>query len=254
MSQTAGRCWVNPSKSPGSPFPSTAARRPVVAAVLLLWLLLIHLFLNLKWCSPCPLWIKGEALRQVLVNRYYGNVRPAGRRESLTSFGNGPLSAGSTGKAGAGGGPGGAVGGVGRGGLCRVRRLAVGTEAGPHGVSVRLHHPMMSYRLFLQTFPLLFCFYKIHRNKQKPQPIAHRWRRARTSMLLPALWAWAEHSSPVPHHVNWLFLLQMRKVISFFSSLPVSNCFKIKQAVFVCFSLMLSWDFLGLAWIILVLF
>uniref|UniRef100_A0A8C9EX00 Inositol 1,4,5-trisphosphate receptor n=1 Tax=Pavo cristatus TaxID=9049 RepID=A0A8C9EX00_PAVCR len=30
---------------------------------------------------------KGEALRQVLVNRYYGNVRPAGRRESLTSFG-----------------------------------------------------------------------------------------------------------------------------------------------------------------------
>uniref|UniRef100_A0A8C2UG55 Inositol 1,4,5-trisphosphate receptor n=1 Tax=Coturnix japonica TaxID=93934 RepID=A0A8C2UG55_COTJA len=27
---------------------------------------------------------KGEALRQVLVNRYYGNVRPAGRRESLT--------------------------------------------------------------------------------------------------------------------------------------------------------------------------
>lgn len=149
---------------------------------------------------------------------------------------------------------GGAGGGVGRGGLCRVRRLAVGTEAGPHGVSVRLHHPMMSYRLFLQTFPLLFCFYKIHRNKQKPQPIAHRWRRARTSMLLPALWAWAEHSSPVPHHVNWLFLLQMRKVISFFSSLPVSNCFKIKQAVFVCFSLMLSWDFLGLAWIILVLF
>uniref|UniRef100_A0A8C9EX20 Inositol 1,4,5-trisphosphate receptor n=1 Tax=Pavo cristatus TaxID=9049 RepID=A0A8C9EX20_PAVCR len=49
---------------------------------------------------------RGEALRQVLVNRYYGNVRPAGRRESLTSFGNGPLSAGSTGKAGAGGGPG----------------------------------------------------------------------------------------------------------------------------------------------------
>uniref|UniRef100_A0A8C3LDP3 Inositol 1,4,5-trisphosphate receptor n=1 Tax=Chrysolophus pictus TaxID=9089 RepID=A0A8C3LDP3_CHRPC len=47
---------------------------------------------------------RGEALRQVLVNRYYGNVRPAGRRESLTSFGNGPLSAGSAGKAGAGGG------------------------------------------------------------------------------------------------------------------------------------------------------
>uniref|UniRef100_A0A8C3D584 Inositol 1,4,5-trisphosphate receptor n=1 Tax=Cairina moschata TaxID=8855 RepID=A0A8C3D584_CAIMO len=47
---------------------------------------------------------RGEALRQVLVNRYYGNVRPAGRRESLTSFGNGPLSAGGASKAGAGGG------------------------------------------------------------------------------------------------------------------------------------------------------
>ncbi|XP_009696006.1 PREDICTED: inositol 1,4,5-trisphosphate receptor type 1 isoform X1 [Cariama cristata] len=47
---------------------------------------------------------RGEALRQVLVNRYYGNVRPAGRRESLTTFGNGPLSAGGTSKAGAGGG------------------------------------------------------------------------------------------------------------------------------------------------------
>ncbi|XP_030139034.2 inositol 1,4,5-trisphosphate-gated calcium channel ITPR1 isoform X4 [Taeniopygia guttata] len=47
---------------------------------------------------------RGEALRQVLVNRYYGNVRAAGRRESLTAFGNGPLSAGSPGKAGPGGG------------------------------------------------------------------------------------------------------------------------------------------------------
>nr|XP_013804517.1 PREDICTED: inositol 1,4,5-trisphosphate receptor type 1 isoform X2 [Apteryx mantelli mantelli] len=47
---------------------------------------------------------RGEALRQVLVNRYYGNVRPAGRRESLTSFGNGPLSAGGASKAGGGGG------------------------------------------------------------------------------------------------------------------------------------------------------
>ncbi|XP_041869415.1 inositol 1,4,5-trisphosphate receptor type 1 isoform X12 [Corvus kubaryi] len=47
---------------------------------------------------------KGEALRQVLVNRYYGNVRAAGRRESLTTFGNGPLSAGGSGKAGPGGG------------------------------------------------------------------------------------------------------------------------------------------------------
>ncbi|XP_063267907.1 inositol 1,4,5-trisphosphate receptor type 1 isoform X4 [Prinia subflava] len=47
---------------------------------------------------------KGEALRQVLVNRYYGNVRAAGRRESLTAFGNGPLSAGGPGKAGPAGG------------------------------------------------------------------------------------------------------------------------------------------------------
>uniref|UniRef100_A0A8C5NBS2 Inositol 1,4,5-trisphosphate receptor n=1 Tax=Gouania willdenowi TaxID=441366 RepID=A0A8C5NBS2_GOUWI len=36
---------------------------------------------------------KGEALRQILVNRYYGNFhRSGGRRESLTSFSNGPLS------------------------------------------------------------------------------------------------------------------------------------------------------------------
>ncbi|XP_060095570.1 inositol 1,4,5-trisphosphate receptor type 1 isoform X2 [Heteronotia binoei] len=49
---------------------------------------------------------RGEALRQVLVNRYYGNVRTAGRRESLTSFGNGPLSSGGPSKAGGGGGSG----------------------------------------------------------------------------------------------------------------------------------------------------
>ncbi|XP_056660536.1 inositol 1,4,5-trisphosphate receptor type 1 isoform X2 [Monodelphis domestica] len=47
---------------------------------------------------------RGEALRQILVNRYYGNIRPAGRRESLTSFGNGPLSPGGPSKAGGGGG------------------------------------------------------------------------------------------------------------------------------------------------------
>uniref|UniRef100_A0A8U8C8N0 Inositol 1,4,5-trisphosphate receptor n=1 Tax=Geospiza parvula TaxID=87175 RepID=A0A8U8C8N0_GEOPR len=41
---------------------------------------------------------RGEALRQVLVNRYYGTVRAAGRRESLTAFGNGPLAAGGPGK------------------------------------------------------------------------------------------------------------------------------------------------------------
>uniref|UniRef100_A0A8D1H8A8 Inositol 1,4,5-trisphosphate receptor n=1 Tax=Sus scrofa TaxID=9823 RepID=A0A8D1H8A8_PIG len=47
---------------------------------------------------------RGEALRQILVNRYYGNIRPSGRRESLTSFGNGPLSPGGPGKPGGGGG------------------------------------------------------------------------------------------------------------------------------------------------------
>ncbi|XP_017160266.1 inositol 1,4,5-trisphosphate receptor type 1-like isoform X2 [Poecilia reticulata] len=36
---------------------------------------------------------RGEALRQILVSRYYGNFhRSSGRRDSLTSFGNGPLS------------------------------------------------------------------------------------------------------------------------------------------------------------------
>ncbi|XP_078517788.1 inositol 1,4,5-trisphosphate-gated calcium channel ITPR1 [Lissotriton helveticus] len=47
---------------------------------------------------------KGEALRQILVNRYHGNIRPPGRRESLTSFSNGPLSPGGPHKAGPGGG------------------------------------------------------------------------------------------------------------------------------------------------------
>ncbi|XP_071406293.1 inositol 1,4,5-trisphosphate-gated calcium channel ITPR1 isoform X2 [Pithys albifrons albifrons] len=47
---------------------------------------------------------KGEALRQVLVNRYYGTARPAARRESLTSFGNGPLAASTASKASPGGG------------------------------------------------------------------------------------------------------------------------------------------------------
>ncbi|XP_077889674.1 inositol 1,4,5-trisphosphate-gated calcium channel ITPR1 isoform X10 [Ictidomys tridecemlineatus] len=47
---------------------------------------------------------EGEALRQILVNRYYGNIRPSGRRESLTSFGNGPLSPGGPSKPGGGGG------------------------------------------------------------------------------------------------------------------------------------------------------
>ncbi|XP_056104548.1 inositol 1,4,5-trisphosphate receptor type 1 isoform X3 [Rhinichthys klamathensis goyatoka] len=37
---------------------------------------------------------RSEALRQVLVNRYYGNFKPGGRRESLTNFSNGPLAPG----------------------------------------------------------------------------------------------------------------------------------------------------------------
>uniref|UniRef100_A0A8C3LDM7 Inositol 1,4,5-trisphosphate receptor n=1 Tax=Chrysolophus pictus TaxID=9089 RepID=A0A8C3LDM7_CHRPC len=46
-----------------------------------------------------------QTLREMMTkDRGYGEkVKPAGRRESLTSFGNGPLSAGSAGKAGAGG-------------------------------------------------------------------------------------------------------------------------------------------------------
>ncbi|KAF7646937.1 hypothetical protein LDENG_00180360, partial [Lucifuga dentata] len=42
---------------------------------------------------------RGEALRQILVNRYYGNVKPGGRRDSITTFSNGPLTAGAQGKA-----------------------------------------------------------------------------------------------------------------------------------------------------------
>uniref|UniRef100_A0A672PV23 Inositol 1,4,5-trisphosphate receptor n=1 Tax=Sinocyclocheilus grahami TaxID=75366 RepID=A0A672PV23_SINGR len=41
---------------------------------------------------------KGEALRQVLVNRYYGNFKPGGRRDSLTNFRAGGGSAGSRGE------------------------------------------------------------------------------------------------------------------------------------------------------------
>ncbi|MGH0123009.1 UNVERIFIED_CONTAM: hypothetical protein FKN15_017132 [Acipenser sinensis] len=37
---------------------------------------------------------EGEALRQILVNRYHGNVRPGGRRDSLTNFTSGPRSPG----------------------------------------------------------------------------------------------------------------------------------------------------------------
>ncbi|XP_072438759.1 inositol 1,4,5-trisphosphate-gated calcium channel ITPR1 isoform X1 [Chiloscyllium punctatum] len=52
---------------------------------------------------------RGEALRQILVNRYHGNVRSVGRRDSLTNFHNGPLSAGGINKSlerGSGAGPG----------------------------------------------------------------------------------------------------------------------------------------------------
>ncbi|XP_054641925.1 inositol 1,4,5-trisphosphate receptor type 1 isoform X18 [Dunckerocampus dactyliophorus] len=41
---------------------------------------------------------RGEALRQILVNRYYGNVKPGQRRDSHTPFSNGPLSSGAQGK------------------------------------------------------------------------------------------------------------------------------------------------------------
>uniref|UniRef100_A0A8C1QUY1 Inositol 1,4,5-trisphosphate receptor n=1 Tax=Cyprinus carpio TaxID=7962 RepID=A0A8C1QUY1_CYPCA len=41
---------------------------------------------------------KSEALRQVLVNRYYGNFKPGGRRDSLTNFRVGGGSAGSRGE------------------------------------------------------------------------------------------------------------------------------------------------------------
>lgn len=41
---------------------------------------------------------QGEALRLILVNRYYGNVKPGQRRESLTSYSNGPLTPGAQGK------------------------------------------------------------------------------------------------------------------------------------------------------------
>ncbi|XP_073324605.1 inositol 1,4,5-trisphosphate-gated calcium channel ITPR1 isoform X2 [Pagrus major] len=52
---------------------------------------------------------RGEALRQILVSRYYGNFhRSGGRRDSLTSFSNGPLSPVGPGKNQSGlGGPGG---------------------------------------------------------------------------------------------------------------------------------------------------
>uniref|UniRef100_A0A8C5PPT8 Inositol 1,4,5-trisphosphate receptor n=1 Tax=Leptobrachium leishanense TaxID=445787 RepID=A0A8C5PPT8_9ANUR len=43
---------------------------------------------------------RGEALRIILVSRYYGNSRSGGRRDSLTSFGNGPVSGGGGGKSG----------------------------------------------------------------------------------------------------------------------------------------------------------
>ncbi|XP_058230095.1 inositol 1,4,5-trisphosphate receptor type 1 isoform X8 [Hemibagrus wyckioides] len=41
---------------------------------------------------------RGEALRQILVNRYYGNFKPGGRRDSLTTFSNGPLGPGAQSK------------------------------------------------------------------------------------------------------------------------------------------------------------
>lgn len=66
-------------------------------------MLVTQLCIEFRTWFHYPVWIKGEALRQILVNRYYGNIRPSGRRESLTSFGNGPLSPGGPGKPGGGG-------------------------------------------------------------------------------------------------------------------------------------------------------
>uniref|UniRef100_A0A8C7CC51 Inositol 1,4,5-trisphosphate receptor n=1 Tax=Oncorhynchus kisutch TaxID=8019 RepID=A0A8C7CC51_ONCKI len=40
----------------------------------------------------------GEALRQILVNRYYGNIKPGARRDSVTTFSNGPVPPGTEGK------------------------------------------------------------------------------------------------------------------------------------------------------------
>uniref|UniRef100_A0A4W5LMD9 Inositol 1,4,5-trisphosphate receptor n=1 Tax=Hucho hucho TaxID=62062 RepID=A0A4W5LMD9_9TELE len=42
--------------------------------------------------------IWGEALRQILVNRYYGNIKPGARRDSVTTFINGPVPPGTEGK------------------------------------------------------------------------------------------------------------------------------------------------------------
>lgn len=69
------------------------------------WVLVAQLCIKFRTWFHYPVWIKGEALRQILVNRYYGNIRPSGRRESLTSFGNGPLSPGGPSKPGGGGRP-----------------------------------------------------------------------------------------------------------------------------------------------------
>ncbi|XP_034023350.1 inositol 1,4,5-trisphosphate receptor type 1-like [Thalassophryne amazonica] len=41
---------------------------------------------------------RGEALRQILVNRYYGNVKTGVRRDSITTFNNSPLTAAAPGK------------------------------------------------------------------------------------------------------------------------------------------------------------
>uniref|UniRef100_A0A8C7RM54 Inositol 1,4,5-trisphosphate receptor n=1 Tax=Oncorhynchus mykiss TaxID=8022 RepID=A0A8C7RM54_ONCMY len=41
---------------------------------------------------------RGEALRQILVNRYYGNIKPGARRDSVTTFINGPVPPGTEGK------------------------------------------------------------------------------------------------------------------------------------------------------------
>ncbi|XP_016122882.1 inositol 1,4,5-trisphosphate receptor type 1 [Sinocyclocheilus grahami] len=63
---------------------------------------------------------RSEDLRQVLVNRYYGNFKPGGRRDSLTNFSNGPLTPGGQSKTPTGGG-GGSVGSRGEISLAEVQ-------------------------------------------------------------------------------------------------------------------------------------
>uniref|UniRef100_A0A674C5L1 Inositol 1,4,5-trisphosphate receptor n=1 Tax=Salmo trutta TaxID=8032 RepID=A0A674C5L1_SALTR len=67
---------------------------------------------------------KGEALRQILVNRYYGNIKPGARRDSVTTFSNGPVPPGTEGKP--------------RAGICLSGAAAAQGELTLHEVQCRL--------------------------------------------------------------------------------------------------------------------